>query len=535
MMKKVLMAMCIAVSAVATAQLSNGIVASYTFNGNTNDDISGINGTLSGGATLIEDRFGNDMGAVNLQNGGQFINMGASILLEMTDAYTVSMWIDQDGIGSGGNGTATLYNREGEYEAGLKANGELMVAHSTTAKGSWAWVDTGVLLDSTVWSHIAFTFGGDSSKVYVNGAHVFSVYEPGTIDEQASNTFGQDDFQIGARQAFPGAANFNGKVDDVNIYVVALEGDAIKELYETQKMDTPKGLVAAYKLDGNVDDTYMRIDGEAIGGTYVANRFNEDANAIYLNGTTDYLNLTSSTGFEMTTEYSISMWLDQDGIGNGGNGTATLYNREGEYEAGLTSNGELLVATSTTSKTSWAWIYSGVVVDSSKWNHVAFTFGSDSIKVYLNGEKVFSAYEPGTIDEIKGGSIDTNPLDQLQFGGRQAFPDAANYNGKLDDIKIYNIALTDNDIQAIYDNESIVTGFSFEAGISLDIFPNPASNNITVSGLEVQSMELISLSGGSVKSVESNQMNIEEVENGMYLLKVLTTDGDQVVERIVKN
>jgi len=81
------------------------------------------------------------------------------------------------------------------------------------------------------------------------------------------------------------------------------------------------------------------------------------------------------------------------------------------------------------------------------------------------------------------------------------------------------------------------SGYRIEVGntgtISLtkekfEVYPNPANNEVTINGLEdlsISSLEIVNMAGATVKSYDnvntpSFNMNIAELENGMYFVKI---------------
>lgn len=66
--------------------------------------------------------------------------------------------------------------------------------------------------------------------------------------------------------------------------------------------------------------------------------------------------------------------------------------------------------------------------------------------------------------------------------------------------------------------------------------PNPAADYITIKGEEVQSVDIFSLTGACVKSVNDNVQTIEiaDLAPGIYTIKVVTTNGEKVAKFIKK-
>jgi hypothetical protein len=82
---------------IAFADLNDGLVGYYPFNGNTNDESgNGNDGTIVGPVTLTADRFGNPDSAyhfagVDVNTG--FINLGNSSTLSL-DTFTIAIWFE---------------------------------------------------------------------------------------------------------------------------------------------------------------------------------------------------------------------------------------------------------------------------------------------------------------------------------------------------------------------------------------------------------------------------------------------------------
>ena len=66
--------------------------------------------------------------------------------------------------------------------------------------------------------------------------------------------------------------------------------------------------------------------------------------------------------------------------------------------------------------------------------------------------------------------------------------------------------------------------------------PNPAADYITIKGEEVQSVDIFSLTGACVKSVNDNVQTIEiaDLAPGIYTIKVVTASGEKVAKFIKK-
>lgn len=77
------------------------------------------------------------------------------------------------------------------------------------------------------WQHVAVTYAGTSCTFYVNGA---SIGNSGSITNPSS---GSTSFIVGNNSS--GTNNFDGKIDGVKIYNIALTGADILNIYNTSK------------------------------------------------------------------------------------------------------------------------------------------------------------------------------------------------------------------------------------------------------------------------------------------------------------
>lgn len=68
------------------------------------------------------------------------------------------------------------------------------------------------------------------------------------------------------------------------------------------------------------------------------------------------------------------------------------------------------------------------------------------------------------------------------------------------------------------------------------VYPNPASSFLKVddSSFSLENMQIFNLVGQKLLSTTKNQLNIERLINGVYLLKVQNINGDIVTKRFVK-
>jgi hypothetical protein len=75
--------------------------------------------------------------------------------------------------------------------------------------------------------------------------------------------------------------------------------------------------------------------------------------------------------------------------------------------------------------------------------------------------------------------------------------------------------------------------FSLISDKNIDIFPVPTKGILNISTNALKSVELFDASGKKIITSESPQMELSEIENGLYYLVVITTDGTRTIRKVL--
>ena len=163
-------------------------------------------------------------------------------------------------------------------------------------------------------------------------------------------------------------------------------------------------------------------------------------------------------------------------------------------------------------------------ISSNVWYHYVFTLDSTGGKIYLNGQLIDS-------HSWTGNSGASNNQFLWKIGG---FYNSW-YNGKIDDIGIWNRALTQDEITNLYYAENTCQSLVINTGVlsfnpptynnTVTIYPNPANDHITI-----DCGNLANVSGWSIKifntlgqEVFSGAMNTQQ-----YVVPLNTWSGQGV-------
>ncbi len=199
--------------------------------------------------------------------------------------------------------------------------------------------------------------------------------------------------------------------------------------------------VARYSFDGNSNDSSTNANHPIVinsSPTFVAGNY---GSALDLDGTSQYEMLPANI-LASVTNFTIALWVNWDGgaawqrIFDFGNDTTqymflTPGSGAGTLRFVITTNGggtEQILQTSP--------------LPVGQWRHVAVTRNGNTTKLYTNGVVAAS----GTITIAPA-----NFNSALNYLGKSQYPDPL-FNGRLDELFIYNYALSDTEITRLMNN-----------------------------------------------------------------------------------
>lgn len=224
------------ISSLINGQVTNGLVARYSFNnGNANDDL-GRHHAKAYGAALTEDRFGNENFAYYLQgNTDSYITLGSSPDLKLTKA-TLAIWVKVEAPtyrGIGGHHNPILMTRAHGFEdfceafyigyaydlGSLNTNNSLseakQVSITSTKKTSLG-----------IWHHVAMTYDDNFLCFYMDG-----MLEGKFVKNFKTKFLEGDSVLVGKRGGHKNVRYLHAAVDDIEIYNRVLTPAEINQLY----------------------------------------------------------------------------------------------------------------------------------------------------------------------------------------------------------------------------------------------------------------------------------------------------------------
>lgn len=189
-------------------------IAEYSFtNLSTADDTGNGYDFVNSGANLDKwNRFGDTEVAVEFDGVSTELSLDGVDLIGGTNTVSLSFWVEPYTISSFQDviniGAMRAYITDAQT---LNVNLFLGGVANTV----------GVPMRTYQWQHVVFTHDGSTNSIYLNGALVDQVAATGTIDVSTSNFIG----------SAGGASFYQGAVDDISLYDVALNANEVRDLY----------------------------------------------------------------------------------------------------------------------------------------------------------------------------------------------------------------------------------------------------------------------------------------------------------------
>jgi hypothetical protein len=201
----------------AHADLNDGLVAYYPFNGNANDESgNGNHGTVHG-ATLAEDRFGNIDSAFHFDGNSHIVVPSSPSLESPADQYSVAVWANTEAWDGGLSSLVCKGVQGAQYRPQFSDSGRFLFHDGVE-------VFTNFLANVNTWYFIVEVWNDGNAQVYVNGIKI------GETSGGIPVVRNSEPLEIGRDQ--PGALEYMiGTIDDIRIYNRALSESEIQELY----------------------------------------------------------------------------------------------------------------------------------------------------------------------------------------------------------------------------------------------------------------------------------------------------------------
>lgn len=363
---------------------------------------NGNNGTLVG-MTEASWITGINGTGLNFNGVDQSVNCGDIPEGASAVAITVSAWVKPT---TGIANHDIVFNKENYIEVGWATGNAVQMAISVDAT-AWAWIcpslaDT-VPLD--VWTHVVYTWSGASDvvTVYINGVSNATEAWAGTALTDNTNVF-----EIGKRSF---GAHWVGGIDEVRVYDRILPLADIQALYRNARTEWVDGIAGkALNFDG--------VDG--------------------------HIALGNPAALQIIGSQTISMWLKPAVLASRVNPFAKAYGGEGTITQEIDGTVNYFYGTAGTNAAPYQGFKMTSTIVVNVWVHLVIVRD-------LTG-MVLSWYKNGVLTESVAADYAEAVASTLPAYIGRGY--VLKYDGLIDEVRIYNHALTAAEVEALYRNPS---------------------------------------------------------------------------------
>lgn len=436
-----------------------GLAGYWSFNdgaGTVATDFSGngYHGSLQNNPSWVNGTRGNALDFAT----DQFVQVTG--LMGSPSVVTVSAWVQLDSVDIDGPDVVSIGDA---VTLRLDSEGSVSGIYHF---GGFGVTATNMTVAGTGWRHVVYVVDPASTRqeVYIDAVSRASDTDAGAISYAG---VGSDTF-IG-RHGDGGTTRYmNGKIDEVRIYSRALSASEVEQLYRSgvakvgastadlQKGTTlESGLVGHWTFDGAdfqasiLDKTGNGNDGYYIGdATSSAKAVGKLGQAVDIRSTT-HVRAGSGAVLDNVAPITACAWVYArslpsdyppiiDKTSTGFDGWTIFLNNDGNEGFGFYTN-----------------LADGNDYDFSiprnTWQHVCATWtgaeGGASIGLFLNGVNVTGSSQP-----YSGGGNSNDSAHNLKFGVSGPYT----FDGRIDDVRVYNRILSDAEIRQIYNLGAVV-------------------------------------------------------------------------------
>lgn len=295
-------------------------------------------------------------------------------------------------------------------------------------------------------------------------------------------------------------------------------------------------VIAYYPFNGNsIDESQNDNDGTVYGASLTTDRFGNDNSAYSFNGTSDYISCGNKSVLNKDFKgLTISAWIlvntdatsEQHVIGKWANTTSD------DHFCLRTINMKLFWFVAQPNLSTGIWGGSKTFLSYSKWQHVVGVWDSTGChKIYIDG-KLTNKFTPNNLTYLN-----TKSSSNLSIG-KQISPSTHSryFNGKIDDIYIFDKALDSNQIDSLKNEVIPKSELDIRSNnpIIAKIHPNPVNDNLNVIVDNFKGATIYNNVGKLLINSSSKNIPTNSLSPGVYIIQIQTNDNKSAKSKFLK-
>jgi len=305
------------------------------------------------------------------------------------------------------------------------------------------------------------------------------------------------------------------------------------------------GMVAWYPFNGNANDSIANgVNGLIDGAILTTDRCGINNSAYDFNGSS-YIQINNP--LLSLPQYTYSLWASLNSllsngetsmllsIGNIGGDQHIQYCNNYFGQNGWTFGGY-------NSGTTPYSLSQGTLPDTNQWYLITVTRSANMVNFYINGQIIISDSTSTAIPPAYGDSTDLALFAAIGARFDQSLP----FNGKIDDVRIYDRVLADGEVLSLYNTKcnNLVTNNPDLSQNNLNVYPNPAHDNVTFECVNYSSLDNYSIKISNClnqivyESIISNRTTVINLKaltgQGIYFIYLMDANNNTMeVKKII--
>ena len=448
--------------AASVPSITSGLVGNWTFDGKdmlqnvTDRSGQGNSGFLTNftATTTVTGKSGQAITFDGVNNKVVFGNVLGSVF---TGNYTTCLWVNYTSTATNRRLIGKALYTDSNSPFGITVNfpsaGKISAYLGTNADVN-SLVSTTANLNNGKWRFLCVQRNGNLQSIWVDGvldATQSRATSPNTNTQQF--TVGHDGSNLGV-----GTGQFPGSVDDVRVYNRVLSSQEIKLLYnQAQPVSAAasapsitSGLVGYWTFDGkNLTQNVTDSSGQGNHGfltnfTSTTTALGKVGQALSFDGAANSISLGTTLGnFDNTNPFTVSAWIRPTVLNGVNRPIIARISGSGSclgWEFRITTSNTLRFILANDGQATARFSDSSALT-ANVWTHVVGVWDGTNATTYVNGVRNAAQTSIGTPTSLTG-------VRTLQIGNDSC--SATFFKGLVDDARIYNRALTSQEVKLLY-------------------------------------------------------------------------------------
>jgi len=388
----------------------------------------------------------------NFDGLNEYIDIGnkASLSFERTDSFSISTWIlpiatTQEVFLSKRDSTSPF--RGFEHQIIL---GKFRFILANASPSNDILIELDQVLSTVIFNNITITYDGSSTaagiEIYLDGVKgTYNIIR----DNLSSTILNTSPFLIGKRVG----VQYEGAIDEVSVFDTVLSQTEVTDIYNLGRTNPDLTTIDAYNTNGishwrmGENDTFVSPNWTIV--DELRREWTE------YDGINEYTTMGDVLEFDRTDNFSYSFWLNYDT-----NNSAVISKLDSSapnsgYEISLTSSDEILFSLINNGSTNRYRKKTTTMLSNGVWYNIVCVWDG-TMKIYIDG---ISDTLVTIATNLSSSILNNIPL---ELGARNG---TFLLDGNLDDVSVYNVALSQLEVTDIYNRSRNSPDYSNITGI----------------------------------------------------------------------